>query len=246
MKRLIVLAAIIVGGCSSPPEQPILYQFFTASRLRDSTSLQNFAVVSFDPATAGTVSNFSITNVGPEQKRPLNLRALAKALDDAEAEDDALMRRKMDYQNANMDAIRRLLQAERDNQTLKGKDAEVQATWTKFREDMSQMMKKVAEAKSKFTAESKLIELSVYDPRNPVDLKKYDTELATKDITVSATVREPGGQSRKKTLIVTMQRAVLKGDREIAGRWVISGVRDAALPAGTKSSGGLEPRVLGA
>ena len=25
MKRLIVLAAIIVGGCSSPPEQPILY-----------------------------------------------------------------------------------------------------------------------------------------------------------------------------------------------------------------------------
>jgi hypothetical protein len=107
-------------------------------------------------------------------------------------------------------------------------------------------MKKVAEAKSKLTAESKLIELSVYDPRNPVDLKKYDTELATKDITVSATVREPGGQSTKKTLIVTMQRAVLKGDREITGRWVISGVRDAALPAGTKSSGRLEPRVFGA
>jgi hypothetical protein len=236
MKRLIVLAAVVVGACSSPPEQPILYQFFTASRLRDSTSLQNFAVVSFDPATAGTVSNFSITNVGPEQKRPLNLRALAKALDDAEAEDDALMRRKMDYQNANMDAIRRLLQAERDNEKLKGKDAEVQATWTKFREDMSQMMKKVAEAKSRFTAESKLIELSVYDPRNPVDLKKYDTELATKEITVSANVREPGGQSRKKTLIVTMQRAMLKGDREITGRWIISSVRDAALPAGTKSS----------
>jgi hypothetical protein len=236
MKRLIVLAAVMVGACSSPPEQPILYQFFTASRLRDNTSLQNFAVVSFDPATAGTVSNFSIRSVGPEQKRPLNLRALAKALDDAEAEDDALMRRKMDYQNANMDAIRRLLKAERDNEKLKGKDAEVQVAWTKFREDMSQMMKKVAEAKSKLTAESKLIELSVYDPRNPVDLKKYDTELATKDITVSANVREPGGQSTKKTLIVTMQRAVLKGDREITGRWVISGVRDAAVPAGTKSS----------
>jgi len=236
MKRLLVLAAVIVAGCSSQPEQPILYQFFTASRLRDSTSLQNFAVVAFDPATAGTVSNFSITNVGPEQKRPLNLRALAKALDDVEAEDDALMRRKMEFQNANMDAIRRLLKAERDNEKLKGKDAEVQATWTKFREDMSQMMKKVADAKSKLTAESKLVELSVYDPRNPVDLKKYDTELVAKDITVSATVRGPGGQSGKKTLIVTMQRAMLKGDRDITGRWVISNVRDAALPAGTKSS----------
>ena len=40
-------AAVMVGACSSPPEQPILYQFFTASRLRDSTSLQNFAVVSW-------------------------------------------------------------------------------------------------------------------------------------------------------------------------------------------------------
>src|SRR5439155_18235344 len=185
-----------------------LYQFFTASRLRDSTSLQNFAVVAFDPATAGTVSNFSITNVGPEQKRPLNLRALAKALDDVEAEDDAPMRRKMEFQNANMDAIRRLLKAERDNEKLKGKDAEVRATWTKFREDMSQMMKKVADAKSKLTAESKLVELSVYDPRNPVDLKKYDTELVTKDITVSATVRGPGGQSGENTPIVTLVPAM--------------------------------------
>ncbi len=245
MKRLLVLAVIIMGACSSPPEQPIVYQFFTASRLRDSTSLQNFAVVTFDPATAGTVNSFAITSVGPEQRKPLNLRALGQALDDVNAEDDALMRRKMDYQNANMDAIRRLLKAERENEKLKGKDAEAQATWTKFRDDMSQMMKKVAEAKSKFAAESKLVELSVVDPRNPVDVKKYDVDLVTKDVTVSASVKPPGGQTATKTLVVTMQRAVLKGDREIAGRWIITGVRDAAgVPAGTKSSGRFEARVF--
>jgi hypothetical protein len=233
---LVAFTVVAIAACASRPEQPILNQFFTASRLRDSTSLQNFATVSFDPGTSGTVNSFSITSVGPEQKKALNLRALGKALDDVQAEDDALMRRKVEYQNANMDAIRRLLKAERDNEKLKGKDAEVQATWTKFREEMNLMMKRVAEAKNKFTSESSIIERSVYDPRNPVDVKKYDAELVVKDVMVSASVKQPGGQTVQKPLVVTMQRAVLRGDREITGRWVITGVKDASVPAGTKSS----------
>ena len=240
----LAVLTVVTEACSSAPEQPILNQFFTASRLRDNTSLQNFAIVSFDPATSGTVNSFSIISVGPEQKRPLDLRALGKALDDAQAEDDALVRRKVDYQNENMEAIRRLLKAERENEKLKGKDAEVQAAWTKFREDMSQTMKKVAQAKSRFAAEGGLVELSVSDPRNPVDVKKYDAELVMKDITVSASVKQPGGQTIKKTLVVTMQRAILKGDREITGRWVITSVKDTAVPAGTKSSGRFEARVF--
>jgi len=33
-----------------------------------------------------------------------------------------------------------------------------------------------------------------------------------------------------------MQRAVLKADREIAGRWIITSVKDTAAPAGSKTS----------
>ena len=75
-------------------------------------------------------------------------------------------------------------------------------------------------------------------------MKQYDTELVTKDITLSASVKQPGGQTITKTLVVTMQRAILKGDREITGRWVITSVKDAAVPAGTKSSGRFEARVF--
>jgi len=230
------LAVLPVMACSDRPERPILNQFFTASRIRDNTSLQNFAVVSFDPRTDGTVASFGITSVGPEQRRPLALKVLGKAIDEVKAEDDAFTKRKVEYQNANLETIRRALKAERENEKLKGKDAEVQAAWTKIREENTQMQKKVAAARKKYASEGAIIELSVYDPRNPIDLKKYDGDLVTKEVTVAASVKLPNGETVQKPLVITMQRAVLKGDREVTGKWIITGVKDSAAPAGTKAS----------
>ena len=85
-----LLAAATLIGCSKP-EQPILTQFFTASRLNDNTSLANFTMVRFDPTVQGIVISFDITNVTPEQRRPLGLRTLAKAHQDAEAAAHAYM-----------------------------------------------------------------------------------------------------------------------------------------------------------
>jgi hypothetical protein len=218
------LAVVAAAACSGGPEQPILNQFFTASRLRDNTSLQNFSTVAFDPQTQGTVSSFTITGVTPEEHKPLNVKTFAKALDDARADDAAYTKRKDEYFTANQEAIGRALKAEREKSKLKGKDAEVQATWTKFREEGSQVSKRVSEARNKLASESAIVELSFSDQRNPPDYKKYDGELVSKDVTVSANVKTPNGQTTQKTLLVTMQRAVLKGDKEIPGRWIITSV----------------------
>ena len=230
---LTVLAGM---ACSAGPEKPILNQFFTASRLRDNTSLQSFATVAFDPRTQGSVSGFEITSVSPEQRKPLNVKALAEALDRAKAEDTEYSKRKDEYYAANQEAIGRALKAERANAKLKGKDAEVQAAWVKFREEGTQVSKKISEAKTKLATESAIVALSFSDQRNPVDYKKYDGDLATKDVTISATVRQPNGQSTQKPLVVTMQRAVLKATPEISGRWIITNVKESGVPAGTKSS----------
>jgi len=101
-----LLAAATLIGCSKP-EQPILTQFFTASRLNDNTSLANFTMVRFDPAVQGIIIRFDITNVTPEERRPLGLRTLAKAHQDAEAEDTDFSKKKFEYQTANLDAIKR-------------------------------------------------------------------------------------------------------------------------------------------
>ena len=230
---LTVLAAV---ACSGGAEQPILNQFFTASRLGDNTSLQNFSTVAFDPRTQGTVTSFSITNVTPEERKALNVKTFAKALDEAKAEDAAYTKRKDEYFTANQEAISRALKAERERAKLKGKDADVQTAWTKFREEGSQVSRKVADARTKLASESAIVELSFSDQRSPPDYKKYDGEIASKDITVAANVKLPNGQATQKTLLVTMRRAVLKADREIPGRWIITSVKDAAVPPGTKTS----------
>ena len=236
-RLLLALTALGLTACSSPPEQPILNQFFTASRLLDNSSLDNFSTVIFEPRTRGTVTSFTITGVTPEQHKALDIKALAQAHDDAKAADTAFNTRKQEYESENREAIRRVLKAERENASLKGKDAEVQAAWIKFREEGTQISRRISAARTKLASERSIVDLSVTsDPRNPVDLKKYDTELVSKDVTVSATVRLPTAETAQRMLVVTMERAVLRGDKPITGRWIITNVKDAAASPASKTS----------
>lgn len=233
---LATLTAATLAGCSGGPEEPILKQFFTASRLRDNTTLANFSTVAFEPGSQGTVASFAIESVAPEQRKPLNIKPLAAAQAEAKAADAEYTKRKEAYEVENIDAIKRVLAAERQSATVKGKDAEVQAAWTGYRSEGAQISKRVFDAKKSLTSESSLATMSVDDPRNPVDLTKYDGEMVSKEVTISAPVRMPDGQTVKKTLIVTMQRAVLTGDRVITGRWIITGIRDASVSGATPHS----------
>ncbi len=70
MRRLpirILALTLLAGGCSGGAEQPIIGQFFSASRLLDYTLLDNVATIVFDPRTQGTVRSFTIQNVSREQ-----------------------------------------------------------------------------------------------------------------------------------------------------------------------------------
>jgi hypothetical protein len=66
-------------------------------------------------------------------------------------------------------------------------------------------------------------ELSVDDPPNPIDVRRYDGEMVSKEVTIRAPVRLPNGQITQKTMNVVLQRAILKGDRAIVGRWIVTG-----------------------
>jgi hypothetical protein len=232
----VAVLLLAVVGCSGGPEEPILNQYFTASRLRDNTTLAGFSTVAFEPREQGTVSSFTIQSVAPEQRRPLNTRTLAKQQDAAKAADAEYTKRKEAYQSANLDAIKRVLDAKAKKAPVRGHDAEVQAAWTKFLEEGAQVSRRVYEARRQLASETSVAAMSVADPRNPVDLTKYDGEMVSKDVTISATVHEPTGQTVHKTLVVTLQRAELRGDRPISGRWIVTGIRGAAPPPATTHS----------
>jgi len=59
----IVALVATLAACSPRAEQPILSEFFSASRLRDRTALQKLATTSFDPASQGIITGFDITGV---------------------------------------------------------------------------------------------------------------------------------------------------------------------------------------
>ena len=85
----------------------------------------------------------SVVESGPEQARTLNFKELEQARKDAVAAEDEFGKRKKEYQDKNLDAINRVIKAEQANQKPKGKDAEIQVAWSKWREEQKDYSKKV-------------------------------------------------------------------------------------------------------
>jgi len=235
IKRFSLLATLLVavaglGACSStPPEQNILRQFFRASGLRDNQTLANFAAASFDPKSEGTVTDFTITNVTPEKTEPLQIISLNKALADAEAANKEFSDRKKTYQDANMEAIDRVLKAQASNKRLTGKDGQIMAEWEKWQQDTQAEAKKVSAARNALADARPVAELSLSTPNGePPAIEAMDGTMVTKDVTIDATVKAPDGQTSQKNLVVTLQRAIVKGAKgEKPGKWVVTAVKPA-------------------
>jgi hypothetical protein len=66
--------------------------------------------------------------------------------------------------------------------------------------------------------------LSVDDPRRPIDVRQSSCEMISKGLTVIAPVRLPNGQVARKMMNIILQRAILKGERQVVGRWIVTGI----------------------
>jgi hypothetical protein len=223
-------ALLVMGGCGGSEEQALLTKYFSASRMRDNATLGNIATVSFSPADNGVVQSFDVVSAGQEEKVALKLKELKAAEDAARQADEAFNKEKKAYQDANLEAIERVIKAERDGTTLKGKDLEVQNTWTKWREDSKTSSGKLAEARQALAAERGVAEISAFDARNPVDPSLFDGDLITKDMVVKAKVKKGDAEPADQNLHVKFQRVDLRNGpngQTVAGRWVITHISPA-------------------
>jgi hypothetical protein len=225
--RFVATAALLAAACSSGGEQQILSKFFDANRLRDQTTLGTFATVQFDRDKDGTVDRFTVVSVSEPRRTPLKLRERAKAYQEAKAADDEFGKRIKAYQDENKEAISRVRSAEAKKAKVGGKDVAVQAAWAKWREDMKVSSGKLSESRKLLAAERRAAEVSTYDARRPINIEEYDGELVSKDVTIDAQVRK-GDQTSTQRMVVTMERAELKGPKgERVGRWIITGIKPA-------------------
>ncbi|MDO8793533.1 MAG: hypothetical protein Q7J25_02830 [Vicinamibacterales bacterium] len=227
-------ASALVGACSAPPpEQALLKNFFRAASARDNGSLAAIAAVTVDPKSQGSVQGFDITATGEETRRALRVAELLKEEAAAKEATDKVAREKRVYQDANIDAIKRVVAAEAARTEIKGKDAEVLEAWTKWREDQTRANRAVTDAKKKVEEEKSLAVLSLTAPGKPdVDVAGAVIEMVSKKVTVDADFKPVDGAEGKKTLVLTIEKAVGKsGDgAALDGHWVVTAI-DGLTPA---------------
>lgn len=113
----LVLAVVAVACGSSGEEYTLLNKYFMASRVSDNMTLANIATVAFDPKVDGQMTSFKVISVSPEKVEPLEIKQHAAALQAATEEEKAFTEKKKAFQDANADAIDRIIKAEGKNQT---------------------------------------------------------------------------------------------------------------------------------
>ena len=191
-------------------------------------TLSNIATVVFDPKTDGQMMSFNIVSVSEPKVTALTIKTDAEALKAAVDDEKAFTEKKKAFQDANSDVIDRIIKAEGKNQPLKGKDAELQKEWNKWREETATHAKQTSALRQKVSMDQPIIEISCQDQRNPIDTTAYDGEVVSKEITVDGQVKTDAGTSPKK-FVFTLQRVTLKNvnGKDVVGRWVITDRKDA-------------------
>jgi len=226
---ILMLSVVIMTACGGAEEQTLFNKYFMSSKMADNLTLQNIATVAFDPAKDGQMISFTIKEVGAEKSVPLVLKAGAEESRKAQAAESEFSKTKNAFQDANTAAIERVVKAEGKGQKLAGKDLEIQKQWTKWRDDAKAMAQKVSEVRKRGSEGRQVVEISILDQRNPIDVTSYDGEMTTKEVTIVGRVKPPTGETVERTFIFTMERATLKAvkdGKDQVGRWVITGRKE--------------------
>ncbi len=201
-------AALIVIGCSRPPEQQLLTQFFRAAKARDNSTTAMMSAVTIDPRDKGTVESFSITSIGPEQRAALNFKALLEAEAKARNEESEFLKTKVEYQTANIKTINEIIKLEQDPKAkMTPAQQKVKAEWDKWREGINSYQRAVSTARAAVVAATGPAEASLTQPGQPaLDPKAFEGETVTKDVVVAAKMKTPDGKDVDKTLTITFSR----------------------------------------
>jgi hypothetical protein len=224
----VLLLAAIAVACGGGEEKTLFNKYFMASKMNDNLTLANIATVAFDPKTDGQMGSFSILSTSEPKSTPLELKANAAALQTVIDEEKAFTEKKKKYQDDNTEAVDRILKAESKNKPVTGKDAEVKKEWDKFKEEQAAISGKLSDARRKAGNGRVLVEISIQDQRNPIDVTAFDGVINSKEVTIEGQVKPETGPAVTKKYVFIMQQAVLKNvngkDRE--GRWVITDRKD--------------------
>lgn len=222
---------LVLAACGSTPvEQQLLNQFFRAARVRDNTTLSSISAVNFDPRTDGSVQEFKIDSIGVQQHRALQVQQYTDEQNKIRDEQVEFTKKMRDYYQSNSVAIDRVSKAKAAGQPVKGKDAELLDSWTKWDSDSRDLERKLSQARQKVAKEKSTAIASLTAPgRDDADVAGMDVDMITEPVNITAQVQTPDGKTMPKPFVVTLQRASgEKGGQKTEGRWIIMSIEPKA------------------
>ena len=160
------------------------------------------------------------------QEKELKVKALLADLEEVEATQEAFNEEMKAYQDENLEAIGRVLTAERAEEEVDREDEEIQVAWAEWREKSTTHAIAVSDAGQALSSERSAADQSVFNASNPIDITQYDGKITSKTVNITATVLGDDGSTSEQDLVVNLTRTELTGaeGNNVSGRWIIAGI----------------------
>ena len=147
------LALMMVGVAGSVvPSRSSLDDFFRAARLRDNADPRQLRDRDIRARGRRSSPEPQGHHGQPERSASVSLKQYAKAFDDAKAADESFTSSKSDYQRVNIDAIKRVVDAEVARKPVGKKDVPIKDAWDEVRDDPPSTSKAVSDARAELNA----------------------------------------------------------------------------------------------
>ena len=213
----LLVAFLVIPGCSPKPEKGLLARYFNAVTLNDNDTMSSMALEPFQP----DMTSWNIVSIGPEKIEPAKLPDLNKAEIEAKKAQDAQIGPTIDADTLLKDA-----QYEKDtSRSAAGKAAaqrkidELQAKYDAENAKMQALKKDYNVAKAAAAAEEEMTMFSLGARELPT-VRELTGNVHSKDVEIGIKTKAGGMKNYK----LIMKQYLLKNEVNNinhSGRWVI-------------------------
>ena len=213
----LLVAFLVIPGCSPKPEKGLLARYFNAVTLNDNDTMSSMALEPFQP----DMTSWNIVSIGPEKIEPAKLPDLNKAEIEAKKAQDAQIGPTIDADTLLKDA-----QYEKDtSRSAAGKAAaqrkidELQVKYDAENAKMQTLKKDYNVAKAAAAAEEEMTMFSLGARELPT-VRELTGNVHSKDVEVGIKTKAGGMKNYK----LIMKQYLLKNEVNNInhpGRWVI-------------------------
>lgn len=219
--------AAFAAGCSSPPEETLLSQFFRALAAEDRVSAAGLSMAGFP---GGPVASWEILESGMVTEGPYRVPELRQEETDAERARDEQFKIFYDFRQGNQDALGRILDR-RDGDpdaAIGGRLGEIAAEWDAHAAERRRLVSSLSEVQMALEEERRRAQRGLLREA-PVD---YLTGNISEQELLVRTVEE--GAAREYRFTIIRYNLQNQQGADIPARWIIAAIEPTTEDASSR------------